>query len=187
MVVQLQIEPEITVLLSGGIDSAACLDFYSELARPVSALFVDYCQPAAAQEIRAAKDIAHHYNVSLQTLEMRGSRPKDPGLIVGRNALLICAALLERRPNVSVIAIGIHKGTNYRDCSSTFISKMQSAIDILEPPRIHLSAPFLRWSKQDIYAYCLSRNVPINLTYSCELGGPEPCGKCLSCKDRQTL
>jgi 7-cyano-7-deazaguanine synthase in queuosine biosynthesis len=38
---------EVLVLLSGGIDSAACLDFYKELGRPPCALFVDYGHPAA--------------------------------------------------------------------------------------------------------------------------------------------
>jgi 7-cyano-7-deazaguanine synthase len=182
-----QIEPEVIVLLSGGIDSTACLDFYSELGRPLCALFVDYGQPAANQEIRAATNVAHHYHIPLQTLKLNGSKPKNAGLITGRNSFLICSALMERPPTVSIIAIGIHKGTHYRDCSETFLSKMQSAIQMLEPPKIHISAPFLTWSKGDIYAYCLSKDVPINLTYSCEKGGPEPCGNCLSCKDRQML
>jgi 7-cyano-7-deazaguanine synthase len=182
-----QIKPEVIVLLSGGIDSAACLAFYSELGRPLCALFVDYSQPAATQEIRAATSVASHYKVSLQTLELKGARPKNPGLISGRNAFLICSALMERASSVSVIAIGIHKGTHYRDCSKAFLSKLQSTIEILEPPKVHISAPFLTWSKREIYAYCLSRGVPIKLTYSCEVGGPEPCGNCLSCKDRQML
>lgn len=40
---------EVLVLLSGGIDSTACLDFYLQLGRPSCALFVDYGQPAAVR------------------------------------------------------------------------------------------------------------------------------------------
>ena len=179
--------PEVVVLLSGGIDSTACLDFYSELGRPLSALFVDYGQSPAAQEIRAARAVAQHYRVSLKCLKLKGCIPKTAGLIKGRNAFLICSALMECPSSVSVIAIGIHKGTEYIDCSESFFTTIQSFIEILEPPKVHLSAPFLTWSKADIYAYCLHKNVPISLTYSCERGGPKPCGDCLSCKDREML
>jgi 7-cyano-7-deazaguanine synthase len=47
-----------------------------------------------------------------------------------------------------------------------------------------LGAPFATWTKQDIIAYCRTRNVPVHLTYSCERGTEPPCGTCLSCKDR---
>jgi len=33
---------EVLVLLSGGIDSAACIDFYRDFGRPPFGLFVDY-------------------------------------------------------------------------------------------------------------------------------------------------
>jgi 7-cyano-7-deazaguanine synthase len=180
-------EPEVMVLLSGGIDSTACLDFYVEIGRPPCGLFIDYGQPAAAQEIRSARAVARHYSIPLLHLKLQGQMPKTVGLIPGRNCFLISTALMEHPPSVSVIAIGIHSGTGYADCSESFLARMQAAIDLLEPPRVYLAAPFITWMKAEIYAYCYQRRVPIDLTYSCEQGGPHPCGQCLSCKDREML
>jgi 7-cyano-7-deazaguanine synthase len=180
-------EPEVIVLLSGGVDSTACIDFYMEFGRPPYGLFIDYGQPAAAQEIRSATSVARHYSIPLKYLKLRGRKPKSAGLIAGRNSFLICTALMECPLSVSIIAMGIHSGTGYADCSESFLAHMQAAVDLLEPPRVHLAAPFITWTKADIYAYCHQRRVPIELTYSCEQGGLRPCGQCLSCKDREML
>ncbi len=82
------------VLLSGGIDSSACLVFYLAQGFSISALFVDYGQ--------------------------------------------------------------VSKGRGE-------------------------SAPSAVWS------YCKRLGVPVELTYSCEMGKDQPCGKCLSCKDLEKL
>jgi 7-cyano-7-deazaguanine synthase len=75
------LEPEVLVLLSGGIDSTACLDFYLQLGRPSCALFIDYGQPAATREWQAACDVANFYNVPVFSLQWDGAKPKDAGLI----------------------------------------------------------------------------------------------------------
>jgi 7-cyano-7-deazaguanine synthase len=141
------------VLLSGGVDSTACVDFYMDFGRPPCGLFIDYGQPAVAQERRSATRIARHYSIPLKYLELRGRKPKTTGLIAGRNSFLICTALMECPPSVSIIAIGIHGGTGYADCSESFLAQMQATIDLLESPRVHLAAPFITWMKADIYEF----------------------------------
>lgn len=99
------------VLLSGGIDSAACLDFYLDLGRIPCAIFVDYGQPTTECELRAARAVADFYSVPLTYLRCEGAGPKGAGVISGRNAFLEIAALLKRPDSVSVIAAGIqHPG-----------------------------------------------------------------------------
>ena len=49
------------VLLSGGLDSMACVHFYLKMGYEVSALFCDYGQPAAPQEREAAICIANYF------------------------------------------------------------------------------------------------------------------------------
>lgn len=180
------VEPEVLVLLSGGIDSTACLNFYLELERNPSGLFVDYGQRAAAQEWHAASKVASHYGVSVTRLRCQGGRSKEAGLISGRNAFLITAALLEKPPSVSAIATGIHSGTGYADCSPEFMRNMQVLLSMYQEAQVQLAAPFLDWTKIEIIKYCSMSGVPIDLTYSCE-GGPEPCGDCMSCQDRKLL
>lgn len=174
---------EVLVLLSGGLDSAACLSFYISLGRPTCGLFIDYQQPAANREGSAAKAIADYYDIFLYTAKWSGQSKKRSGIITARNAFLLTAALMERPKQVTTIALGIHAGTQYADCSPEFVSRMQSTFDIYSGGVVHIATPFESWTKADIWAYALSENVPVDITYSCE-AGPHPCGKCLSCLDR---
>ena len=178
---------EVMILLSGGIDSTACVDFYIEFGRPPCGLFIDYGQPAAKNEAKSAKAIAAYYSMPVLYSKWKGYTAKTSGFINGRNSFLITAALMERPCTISVIAIGIHSGTDYQDCSKHFLTTMQNVIDIYENGRIHLSAPFIDFTKAEVYSYCIERRIPIDLTYSCENGGIAPCGECFSCKDRELL
>lgn len=179
-------QPEVLVLLSGGLDSAACLDFYLDLGRTPCALFIDYGQPASVPELQAARAIAEFYSVPIAHLRCEGAQPKNAGLISGRNAFLVTAALMERPNSVSIIAAGLHAGTDYSDCSGDFVDKMQSVLDVYDEAGVQFTSPFLEWDKAHLIEYCLMRAVPLELTYSCESGFP-PCGRCLSCQDREAL
>src|SRR5882672_11240049 len=117
-------EPEILVLLSGGIDSAACVDFYRSLGRPLCALHVDYGQAASRKEYEAAVGIAHHYRVHLCQIHLAQSREKGVGEIAGRNGFLIFSAIMERPASVTAIALGVHAGTGYSDCSQEFLTRL---------------------------------------------------------------
>lgn len=181
------VQPEVLVLLSGGVDSAACLEFFIESGRYPSALFVDYMQPARDEESKAANSVATYYGVELHRARWVSTNLKTFGEIPGRNAFLVIAALMERPETVTSIAIGVHAGTEYADCSPEFVEKMQKLIDVYTDGSIQLVAPFLTWTKPDIWAYATTRDVPVNVTYSCEKEGHTPCGECLSCRDRKAL
>lgn len=175
------------VLLSGGVDSAACLQIYSEMDVPICALFVDYGQPAAEPELSSANAIAQHYSIELAKAQWRGIFAKRAGLIPARNAFLISAALMERPSTVSGIVIGVHSGTEYPDCSQDFMTAIQGVMDVSENGAVQILTPLLDWQKIEVYEYCRIHKVPVHLTYSCEAGGPSPCGSCLSCNDRELL
>jgi 7-cyano-7-deazaguanine synthase len=177
----------VLVLLSGGIDSAACLDFYLSQEFAVEAIFFEYGQLSAKRESEAAKNVCEHYNVPLIIVSCEGSRKKTGGLILGRNAFLLHGALLEFRGASGIIAIGVHSGTSYMDCSDKFIKLAQSIFDAYTDGSIRIGTPFLEWTKSNILDYCIERNVPLHLTYSCELGLNQPCGRCLSCLDLEAL
>jgi len=178
---------EVLVLLSGGVDSAACLHFYKELGRLPCALFVDYGQLAAEIEKKCAREIVSFYSVPIMISKWSGPTIKNSGLINGRNAFLLFAALMERPENINIISIGLHSGVDYPDCSQEFIKEIQSIIDIYDKAKVDISAPFINFTKYEIYSYCRKNNIPIELTYSCEEGKLPPCRKCLSCIDRELL
>ena len=67
----------------------------------------------------------------LMTCVWTAATPKPPGLIQGRNAFLLLAGLLEAPPTVTALALGVHSGTEYADCTPRFIGSMQSVFDCL--------------------------------------------------------
>ena len=119
----------------------------------------------------------------LKKLEITSSKRYGAGFIMGRNLLLYSIALVEFKYEYGIIASGIHKGTNYADCKPKFLTKVQETYDIYTEGRVRLLTPFINWVKADILQYCEEKEVPINITYSCEIGKEKPCGKCLSCLD----
>ncbi len=175
------------VLVSGGIDSTACIDFYLRQDLIVTGFHVSYGQPAAEHEKRSAHAVAEFYGIPLRVMEISGFRAKQDGEIIGRNAMLVFAAVMERQNSHGLVALGIHSGTSYYDCSPSFLDRAQAVVDGYCDGRIRLSAPFLKWTKQEIWDYCHARSIPVHLTYSCEKGLDQPCGCCLSCRDLEAL
>jgi 7-cyano-7-deazaguanine synthase len=107
-------EPSVLVLLSGGVDSAACAAFYRSQGYAVSALFVEYGQGALRQERRAARRIAKQAAIPLSTVEISGLGPFGKGYVPARNALLLTAALSHWQARKGMIALGIHAGDDVR-------------------------------------------------------------------------
>ena len=175
------------LLLSGGIDSAGCLALYLKQGFHVECIHISFGQLAQKCERVAAGRVARHFEVPLRVLQWTGSVNVKDGEIVGRNAFLLLGALMEIDGNTGILATGLHAGTLYFDCSQEFMSAMQTVVDGYCDGRVKLAAPFIEWSKQQVFAFCRAEGVPIEMTYSCEKGPELPCGKCLSCRDRKTL
>ena len=178
---------ETIVLLSGGIDSAACVAFYSQLGYSVAGVFVDYGQPACEAEEKSAAAIATHYKVPLTVIRCSGAQTSFAGEIPGRNAFLLFTALLFRPIESGIIALGIHHGTRYYDCSESFTTDLKKIIGGYFDGQVALGVPFLNWNKPMIYEYATQTRVPVELTWSCEVGSVIVCGECLSCRDRERL
>jgi 7-cyano-7-deazaguanine synthase len=178
---------KIAILASGGIDSTACIHFYLQNKTNPTAFFIDYNQPSRLKEWNAIKGISEYYKIPLKKYKWSGSDKKGAGLIIGRNAFFLSSVLMEIKYKFDVVALGIHCGTDYVDCTPEFVREMQNIYDIYTGGVINISAPFICWNKADIWKYCLEYKIPIEKTYSCELGLKQPCGKCLSCKDLRKL
>jgi 7-cyano-7-deazaguanine synthase len=180
-------EMEVLALLSGGIDSACSVAFYRQMGNDVAGVFVDYGQPVKQQEERSARSIAHHYGIPMHVIRCSGPGSEFAGEIAGRNAFLVFVALLYHPARVGLLALGIHAGTTYYDCSEHFATHAGSILSGYRAGQLVLATPFLHWTKRMVYEFCATHKVPFHLTWSCEVGPLEPCGHCLSCKDREHL
>jgi len=177
----------VTVLLSGGIDSTACIYFYLDQHFPVQPIFVNYGQPASRAEATSARAVCAFYKLRLRTIRIQGPRIPRSGEILARKLALISCALMEVGLRTNLIALGIHGGTRYFDCSRAFTKLCEQLLEGYTDGRVRIGAPFLTMDKGQIWNFCKLHRVPIHLTWSCEANSTKPCGKCLSCKDKESL
>ena len=173
------------ILASGGIDSSTLLWLSTQQGLAPTALFIDYGQPAAEAEAEAVARICGSLQAPWRVIRYKGAR-LGAGEIRGRNAYLLHTALLEFPACSGVVALGIHAGTGYADCSPEFMEVMQSSYQFHTRGAITTVAPFLNWTKQDVYRLATKLNVPLALTHSCEADNRH-CGRCRSCLDRRQL
>jgi 7-cyano-7-deazaguanine synthase len=174
---------EVLVLHSGGVDSTALINFFLKLNTKVISMHVNYGQLSARNESKAVKKICKHYDIHSKKITLKSGNLFKDGFIQGRNIFLLSSALLTASFINGQIALGIHDGTDYIDCGTDFLKLSNKIFTLYTNGRILVSAPFIKWNKKQILNYCHKESVPLDLTYSCELGLNQPCGKCPSCKE----
>lgn len=167
------------VLLSGGVDSAYAGYCVGEHGSTV-AVFVDYGQPAAAMEAAAAQQLADAFGWSVREVKVVGmplgqmASGIGPHIVPARNLWLIsiAAAFAER----VWIGCAPQDLAQYADCRPDFLNAMSEAL--LELRR------YVEWSdmpRSGRQAWLARRGV-LELCWSCYGPGPQPCGKCASCR-----
>lgn len=175
------------LLLSGGIDSMVCVALLHKAEHQVEAIHIDYGQAAAKQEHIAVKGIVEAFGIPLHLLKIELGKRFDTGEVPFRNAALLFSAAMSVQPSITSIAIGIHAGTPYPDCSNVFVSAVDTTFAASSNEGLVLVTPIKTWRKEEILAFAVQESLPLHLTYSCEAGTTQPCGRCQSCKDRSCL
>lgn len=172
-----------TVLFSGGIDSTACIHFLRGHGYDVRGIFINFGQAAAVAESQAVTALKNEMKFPLVTITAAGNSDFGAGELTGRNAFLLFASVLLGGCRDGLLAMGLHSGTPYYDCSPAFVERADILLNESTNGRVSLIAPFVHWSKNDIYSYFTNANLPVSKTYSCEAGNT-PCLSCASCLDR---
>jgi 7-cyano-7-deazaguanine synthase len=175
------------VLISGGVDSYACAHFMLTQRMTITGLYVDYGQQARECENASARQICKTLGIPLHFVQVRSDTSFGAGEILGRNLFLIAVALLNSKEPPTAIAMGLHSGSSYYDCSETFLNRIDTLVNEHTGGKTSLFVPFRSWTKRQVYEYALAEGLSLALSYSCEGPGPEPCGECLSCLDRKQL
>lgn len=174
------------LLLSGGIDSSTMLKFYLRQKTRLLCIHYQYGQPAAESELNAAENITHLYQVELNVIQLTFPMSARRDELLGRNALFVLAAA-SMGSSPSRIALGLHRGTGYYDCTEDFVKDMRGILDGYHAGTVRLETPFLTFYKKDIITYGKQIGVPFALTYSCQRKNTPPCEECPSCIDRREL
>lgn len=188
------------LLLSGGLDSA-CL---AALARPTTALFLDYGQRPAAGERRAAHTIAGELSLPLEERSLDLSAIGD-GLLSGgkpsqlavaptpewfpfRNQLLVsAAAAVAVQIGAQELWLGLtaEDTTRHADGTTEFVEAADHLLQLQEGG-IRLRAPAHHLQAQELLT---SSRLPDHIwqhTLSCHVA-PVACGECPGCAKRRLL
>ncbi len=200
-----------TVLIhSGGIDSTVLLGHLLAEGREVFALSVDYGQ-RHRRELVAAKHICAHYGVQHQVADLRALAPlfganaltdshvavpeghyeevsMKSTVVPNRNMLLIAvAASWAMSLKAASVAYGAHGGDHaiYPDCRPVFADALDKAIRLADWHEVCLERPFVGMDKTGIVRRGVELRVPLELTWSCYVGGDKHCGKCGTCVERK--
>jgi len=112
--------------------------------------------------------------------------------VPGRNIVMlsIASSIAESRGADAVfIAANSVDFSGYPDCTPEFIEAFQRMIDVgtragREGTGVRVEAPLLRMSKGEIVREAVRLHVPLEMTWSCYLGGKRACGRCDSCRLR---
>lgn len=176
-----------TVLMSGGLDSSACAHFLAKRGAQVRGLFINHGQAAAQRESIASAAMADFLSIPLDVCVISSSHSFGAGELIGRNAMLIFSALFLASGGSGLLALGVHAGTPYYDCSENFFALASRLVSEISDGKTSLIAPFLGWTKLDVFFYFRDAGLPFELSYSCEKGTDPACGRCASCLDREAL
>jgi 7-cyano-7-deazaguanine synthase len=91
---------------------------------------------------------------------------------------------MDRSRHATVLMSG---GIDSAACAAFLVDQINRAIAEYTDNGVRVVAPFIEWTKREVYDYFVHIGLPIELTYSCESGGMPTCGKCASCLDRKAL
>ena len=177
---------DVLLLTSGGIDSTALLDFYLRRKVNLHCVHFQYGQSNAESERVALENVTRHYGLAAKVITLDWSMARRRSEILCRNSLFVLAAAsLGFVP--AEISLGIHSDSPYYDCSQQFVMDSQRLLDGYFSGSVRLETPLIEFTKSDIVIYCKQNDVPVDLTYSCQIQNNPPCGSCQSCIDRRLL
>lgn len=185
-------------LVSGGLDSTLLAQLAHEEGVQQFPLFIDYGQRSRNLELAACQRAMSHLNLpqpEVANLAGYGSLIRsgltDPNMRVledaftpGRNMLfLLLASAYAYQVDADAVSIGLlHEDTSlFPDQTSTFLRKAEQMIATCMGRQIKVLAPLSKFHKADIVE--LAKKKGIRDTYSCHVGGEEPCGACVACNE----
>lgn len=196
------------VLLSGGMDSTACLYLAAECypRDRIAAIVVDYGQPHAQCEIPIAQREAARLGIRVERLciadAMRAMRAAErmanaphgqtgahPATVPARNLVLTSLACAHGCA-WSTLPVDVWIGAcaddvgGFVDCHPDFFAQTTIALTYGAGRSARVVAPLLRTTKRALIEAARARPdalAAIRRSWSCYRGGDVPCGECTPC------
>lgn len=192
------------ILLSGGLDSLVSLDIAKKKCDIELALTFNYGQKAFLDEFEASKEIAKHYNINHEVIELPFlakisnnalTNPDDDNFcelnsvwIPNRNGLFlnIAASYCDKlQYDYIIFGANLEEGRDFSDNSKEYVNICQEFFKYSTLKHPSVLAPCLEFDKIQIINYAIDNNLPLKLIKSCykaKNGSKKHCGECMSCK-----
>ena len=199
-------------IISGGMDSSlsSYIAKYKD-GYEIVAVHFNYGQKTEQKELECFKEISKslgslkEYSLDLGFIsEIGGSALTDEDINVPvggieegvpvtyvpfRNGIFLSiAGAIAEKEGAEAIYIGVveEDSSGYPDCTDSFISKLESAIDegTKAETKIKLVTPLVHLKKEDIVKTAYELKVPLDKTWSCYKNELKACGVCDSCRLR---
>jgi 7-cyano-7-deazaguanine synthase len=107
--------------------------------------------------------------------------------VPGRNMVFTAVATsFAEAKSAEKIIVGwdLEEAKTFPDNSKEFLNALNLVLEVGSPDNIKIKAPVIDMCKKDIVKMGEKVGAPLNLTYSCYMGGEIHCGKCESCMRR---
>ena len=185
------------MLSSGGVDSSVMMQLLKKNYR-LFPLFIDYGQLAANAEWGACQKICENLDLKPNRIDISGFGASILSGLTNRNLDIEKEAFLPTRnllfltlgaaygyvKSAHVIAIGLLSNPIFPDQTSEFVQEAEKTISKALGIDVTILAPLITLDKIDTLRLARKYGLPIEYTYSCHSGNREPCGHCISCKER---
>ncbi|GEM_PF-4572653 len=193
-----------TIMLSGGIDSAAAMHFFVEKGTQLRAIFIDFGQVAVASQLSCARKIARVYNVPFEVIDISGIKRSFIGYMEGNSVSMGFVGMVENCPaalfgiaatyallnNDDGLILGVHDD-DFSVLSSLvqpkeYIKNYGESLAKLHNRKFEFYSPFFDMKKSDVISYAVKNGINIDNTWSCTNSAEMHCGECMECKLRRT-
>jgi len=183
---------------SGGVDSSLTMMLLKRDGHEVFPVHVDYGHLAEEREWRACKTVCSSLVVNLPVRFRIGGTEAIPSSLVHddldieKDAFFPTRNLLFATLGASyaygisgrVVALGILANPIFPDQTEQFFKNAESCISSALGVEMKIMTPLIKLDKRETLKLARARGLPLELTYYCHSGGSEPCGRCISCKER---
>ena len=198
-------------ILSGGMDSTLASYLALQDGYELITVHFNYGQRTQERELKSFRDISKSLNVTNKYeidlpffSDIGASALTDNNIDVPisgieegvpityvpfRNGIFLSiATAIAEKEGASALFIGVvqEDSSGYPDCTDTFISKMQNAMNqgTKQNTKLVILTPLVHLSKAQIVQKSIDLNVPLELTWSCYKNSKQACGICDSCRLR---
>lgn len=186
------------VLSSGGLDSSLLMLLMKKEGHDIVPVHIDYGHLAEEREWQSCQRIAKHLvlpspvKMNASGLALLPSGLVNSSLHIEKDAFLptrnllfaVMGAAYGYSISANAVALGILANPIFPDQTKEFIDLAEKCIVKALGRNIRLLTPFIALDKREIIKLARKYELPFNLTYYCHSGSEQPCGICISCKER---